>query len=214
MSRHALPPTDAELLAHIAKQDVQAFTALVGRYQSPFLGMALFHGLGRADGEEAVNDAFMKIWRSADKYVQQENVPAKFWLRSLMRYALLDKFRSIKATHENEQSATHFDESGEFDGDGFEVLADTEWTDMSVPEQNMLGLEKRDCFDGCLSELSAAHRKTLELLLVGGQSEDDIAAATGQSLGTVKSRKHYAVGKMQNCVAHCVDGSKGGANHG
>jgi RNA polymerase sigma-70 factor (ECF subfamily) len=174
----------------------------------------LFRGLGRADAEEAVNDAWIKIWDNAHKYVPREGVLAKFWLRSLMRYAVFDKFRDVKNVLKNEESAARVDSDGEFEGDDFHQIADEPWTDMSAPEQTVLGLEKSNCFDGCLSELSEGHRRTLELLFMGGQNESEIAHTTGQTLGTVKSRKHYAVGKMQVCVEHCVDGIKTGVSHG
>lgn len=59
------------------------------------MAMAVANSLSHADCEEAVGDAFLKIWNSASKY-QDLGIDPKYWLRTLMRHALLDKLRTLK----------------------------------------------------------------------------------------------------------------------
>ena len=60
----------------------------------------------------------------------------------------------------------------------------------------------------CMRALSDAHRDTLQRSLIAGHTESFIAKETAQSLGTMKSRKYYAVKKMQACVSDCLAGSR------
>lgn len=197
--------TDAQVLAVIAAGDQNGLKILIERYHRVFTAMAFANSLSRADCEEAVNDAFVKIWHSAGKY-QDVGLEAKYWLRTLMRYALLDKLRAVRR-FQPEQSATQVSSDGEFLEDNFgapDALADRSPTPPDLLEAH----QENACFDACLAELSNAHRDTLQRCLLAGQTEAEIAVDTAQSIGTVKSRKHYAVKKMQLCILECLLGLK------
>jgi RNA polymerase sigma-70 factor (ECF subfamily) len=195
--------TDAQLLARAADGDNQGLTLLITRYHRPFMAMAFANSLSRADSEEAVGDAFVKIWHSAANY-KDHGLDAKYWLRTLMRHALLDKLRSLKR-FAPEQSATRISDDGAFLDDDYGN--DVATVDSAQTPPNLLeALQDTACFDACLGALSEAHRDTLQRCLLAGQTEAEIAHETVQPLGTVKSRKHTAVKKMQLCVADCVSG--------
>lgn len=195
--------TDAQLLARAAEGDNQGLTLLITRYHRPFMAMAFANSLSRADSEEAVGDAFVKIWHSAANY-KDHGLDAKYWLRTLMRHALLDKLRALKR-FAPEQSATRISDDGAFLDDNYGN--DVATVDSAQTPPNLLeALQDTACFDACLGALSEAHRDTLQRCLLAGQTEAEIAHETVQPLGTVKSRKHIAVKKMQLCVANCVSG--------
>jgi RNA polymerase sigma-70 factor (ECF subfamily) len=202
--------TDAQLLALMAAGDPNSLKTLILRYHRVFTAMAFANSLSSADGEEAVNDAFVKIWHSADKY-QDLGLDAKYWLRTLMRHALLDKLRTIKR-FALEESATKVSSDGEFLADRYgddHALADRS----PAPPDVLEALQENACFNACLAALSGSHRDTLQRCLIASQTEAEIAAETAQSIGTVKSRKHYAVKKMQLCVADCLRGAGTGEVH-
>lgn len=203
MSTNLSDLTDAQLLARVAERDNQGLCLLITRYHRTFMAMALANSLSRADSDEAVSDAFIKIWNCAANY-KDHGIDVKYWLRSLMRHTLLDKLRSLKR-FAPEQSATRVSDDGAYlDNDyGTEKGSD----DSAQTPPNLLeALQVTACFDGCLEALSDAHRDTLQRCLLAGQTESQIAHETAQPLGTVKSRKHTAVRKMQICVADCVNG--------
>lgn len=169
------------------------------------MAMALANSLTRADSEEAVSDAFVKIWHSAANY-KDNGLDAKYWLRTLMRYALLDKLRFVKR-FAPEQSATRVSDDGAYLNDDYGAEMAT--IDIfNTPHQHLEVKQETACFDACLESLSETHRDTLQRSLLAGQTEAEIAYQTTQPLGTVKSRKHNAVKKMQRCVADCVSGVK------
>ena len=197
--------SDADLLALVGAGDVAAFKSLITRYHGTFMAMALFNSLSHADCEEAVGDAFLKIWSSASKY-EDLGIDPKYWLRTLMRHALLDKLRTLKRFH-LEQSASKTDAEGDFVSDDYGDSEDATSGVFATPADALETKQANACFGECLQALSDAHRDTLQRSLIAGQAESFIAVETAQSLGTVKSRKHYAVKKMQACVSDCLAGS-------
>ena len=197
--------TDAGLLALICAGDTAAFRALITRYYGSFMAMALANSLSHADSEEAVGDAFLKIWSSASKY-EDFGIDPKYWLRTLMRHALLDKLRTMKRFN-LEQSASQTDTEGDFVSDDYGDSEGFTSGGFMTPVDALETKQANACFDTCLQALSDAHRDTLQRSLIAGQAESFIAIETAQSLGTVKSRKHYAVKKMQTCVSDCLAGN-------
>src|SRR2546430_1740558 len=61
-------PSDAELLTRVGERDREAFETLYGRYVRPVFGLALRRLGDRGHAEDAVQEAFAAIWRSASTY--------------------------------------------------------------------------------------------------------------------------------------------------
>lgn len=167
--------------------------------------MAVANSLSHADSEEAVADAFLKIWTSAVKY-ENLGIDPKYWLRTLMRHSLLDKLRTLKRFNV-EQSVSKINAEGDFASDDYGDSESVEPGSFGTPVEALESKQANACFDACLQALSDVHRDTLQRSLIAGQTESVIAIETAQSPGTVKSRKHYAVKKMQACVTECLAGS-------
>ena len=85
------------------------------------------------------------------------------------------------------------------------------WLGLSEQEAARLEYEHRRCVDTCLPKLSDTHRETLVMLLYEGQTLNDVAKTTGESLGTIKSRQHYALQKMKQCVVRLLQSKSGGS---
>lgn len=208
MTKNTASQSDVELLALISAGDTVAFKALVTRYHGSFTAMAVANSLSRADSEEAVADAFLKIWTSAVNY-ENLGIDPKYWLRTLMRHSLLDKLRTLKR-FDVEQSASKINAEGDFAANDYSDSEGVEPGSFGTPVEALESKQANACFDACLQALSDVHRDTLQRSLIAGQAESVIAIETAQSLGTVKSRKHYAVKKMQACVTECLTGSHPG----
>ena len=198
--------SDTDLIALVGVGNEAAFKALVKKYYQSFKAMAVANSLSHADSEEAIGDAFLKIWGSASKY-EDLGIDPKYWLRTLMRHALLDKLRTLKR-FTPEQSSSKTDMEGNFLTDDYGDAEGITSGSFVTPVNALESKQANECFDACLMALSGAHRDTLQRCLIAGQTELFIAVETDQSLGTVKSRKHYAVKKMQICVSECLAGKR------
>src|SRR5437868_5040164 len=91
----APPPaekSDAELLVRVADRDRQAFEQLYQRYVRSLFGLALRRLRDRQRAEDAVQEAFAAVWRSAASY-RPERGPAAPWLYAVARNAIVDRLR-------------------------------------------------------------------------------------------------------------------------
>jgi RNA polymerase sigma-70 factor (ECF subfamily) len=79
-------PSDAELLARVGDRDREAFELLYGRYIRSVFGLALRRLGDRGHAEDAAQEAFTAIWRSASTY-RPERGAAGGWLYTVARNA-------------------------------------------------------------------------------------------------------------------------------
>src|ERR1700716_1023851 len=83
---------DRELLLRIAEGDRAAFEALYHRYVRPVFGLAVRRVGDRGRAEDAVQETFAAVWRSAHSY-RPERGPAAPWLYAVARNAITDRLR-------------------------------------------------------------------------------------------------------------------------
>src|SRR3954452_13322655 len=85
--------TDADLLVRVADRDRFAFEALYRRYVRSVYGIALRRLRDRQRAEDAVQETFTAVWRSAASY-KPERGPAAPWLYAIARNAIVDRLRA------------------------------------------------------------------------------------------------------------------------
>src|ERR687886_383344 len=84
--------TDSELIQRAGEGDRDAFELLYRRYSRSVFGLAL-RGLGdRGRAEDAVQETFASVWRSARSY-RPERGPGAPWLYAVARNAIVDRSR-------------------------------------------------------------------------------------------------------------------------
>src|SRR5258707_5147416 len=93
-------PSDVDLLVRIADRDREAFELLYDRYVRPVFGLALRRLRDRQRAEDATQETFAAVWRSAQSY-KPERGPAAPSLYTVARNAIVDRQRA-KADHPTE----------------------------------------------------------------------------------------------------------------
>ena len=88
-----LVTTDGELIQRAATGDRSAFEDLYRRYARPVFGLALRRLGDRGRAEDAVQETFASIWRSAGSY-RPERGPGAPWLYAVARNAIVDRARA------------------------------------------------------------------------------------------------------------------------
>src|ERR1700761_9002310 len=91
--RIALVCSDGELIQRTGEGDGDAFEKLYRRYARPVFGLALRRLGDRGRAEEAVQETFASIWRSAGTY-RPERGPGAPWLYGVARNAIVDRSRA------------------------------------------------------------------------------------------------------------------------
>src|ERR1700760_1306232 len=89
---HVEPTTDGDLILRIGTGDRAAFEALYRRYARSVFGLALRRPGARGRAEDAVQETFTSIWRSAPSY-KPERGPGGPWLFAVARNAIVDRGR-------------------------------------------------------------------------------------------------------------------------
>ncbi len=179
MQRVELPqPTDGQLIVRIARGDRGAFDQLYGRYARAVLGLALRRLGDRGRAEDATQDAFVAIWRSARTYDPSRGRGAP-WLYAVARNAITDGLRRTP-----EPVAELEDGPGREPDPSDE--AEAAWTAWRVHR--------------ALEVLPAHERPVIELAYWGGLSQSEIAHRLEVPLGTVKTRTRSALARLADAL--------------
>jgi RNA polymerase sigma-70 factor (ECF subfamily) len=169
-----IQPTDEELLARVAGGDRDAFGDLYRRYARAVLGLALRRLGDRGRAEDAVQEAFASIWRSARSY-RRERGPVAPWLYTVARNAIADRGR-VRIEPPTEPADTPSDSPGPSD------QAEQSWVAWRVHR--------------ALETLPESERSVLELAYWGGLSQSEISDFLGVPLGTVKTRTRSGLRRL------------------
>lgn len=174
VSRSYVPGEDERLLERIAEGDHDAFEILYRRYARPVLALAQrrLGDAGRA--EDALQEAFVSVWRSASTY-RPERGAATAWLYAVARNAIADRGR-----RRQEPPAEPFDQPSSEAGP--DEQAEREWLRWRV--------------HAALEKLAHSERELIVLAYWGGLSQSEIAKRLDIPLGTVKTRTRTALSRL------------------
>src|SRR3954466_1650688 len=84
--------TDSELIQRTGNGDRSAFEKLYKRYARPVFGLAVRRLGDRGRAEDALQETFASVWRSASTY-SPERGPGAPWLYAVARNAIVDRSR-------------------------------------------------------------------------------------------------------------------------
>src|SRR3954463_5609568 len=84
--------SDGDLIGRVARRDANAFEALYRRYSRSVFGLPLRRLGDRMSAEDAVQETFAAIWRSARTYKADRGAGAP-WLYAVARNAIVDRSR-------------------------------------------------------------------------------------------------------------------------
>lgn len=179
---------DEVLLRRVATGDEHALGALYDRW-SPLVFSLCVHILGDDDeAEEAVEETFWQAWRQAGRYDIARGAVST-WLTTIARTRALDRLRATRRRKE-------------------EAMSDLSQTKRTMVEETARRgddpargaevAERRALVRQALLALPTEQREVLELAYFRGLSQTEIAAHTGQPLGTIKTRVRLAMEKLRD----------------
>jgi RNA polymerase sigma-70 factor (ECF subfamily) len=170
--------TDGELLVRVAERDRQAFEVLYHRYVRSMFGLALRRLRDRQRAEDAVQETFAAVWRSAASY-KPERGPAAPWLYAVARNAIVDRLRV------RNEPATEVPE-----------LASAEPGPLDRAESSYVSWRVHRA----LEELPPKEREVVELAYWSGMSQSEVAEYLHIPLGTVKTRTRSALAHLADVL--------------
>lgn len=181
MSRGLAHLSDEALVALVARADEEALAELYDRFGRVAYGLALRIVRDPVLAEDAVQEGFLAVWRSAARFVA-ERAKASTWILTLIHRRAVDLVR-----REQPRRAEPIELVPHDSGD------DTQ-------EEAWLRL-RRTRVQEALKRLPDKQREALELAYYGGFTQSELADRLGEPLGTIKSRMFAGLSSLRELLA-------------
>ena len=176
-------PSPSSLLTAVAGGDERAFATLYTATSGKLFGVIL-RILNRRDwAEEVLQEAYMKLWRSAADYRPEKGAPIT-WMTAIARNSAIDRRRR---------------ERGELSLDA--VPDRDEWPDPdpSPLDWAIAGAEARR-LKACLDELEPPQRDCIVMAMCEGYTHQELAERLDTPLGTIKSWIRRSLARLKDCL--------------
>jgi RNA polymerase sigma-70 factor (ECF subfamily) len=172
--------TDEQLMERLAAGlDDQALSELFDRYQARMYGLAMRVTNDAGLAQDAVQEAFIGIWRNAARY-SETRASVRTWMLSITHHRAVDLIRRRRAT-------TPLPEG--------EVVSAALSTPDVWPEVSRA--VDADSVRAAVATLGDTQREVIELAYFDGLTQLEIADRTGAPLGTVKSRARLGLVQLR-----------------
>src|SRR5262249_43302037 len=175
--------SEEALVALVARGDNAALAALYDRGGRTAFGLAFRLLREERLAEDAVQEAFMTVWRTAAAF-SAERAKATTWILTLVHRRAVDLVR-----REQRRRAEPLD-----DTEGMEDAASP-----SAEDAAWLQFE-RERVQSALRQLPDTQREAIELAYYGGFTQSELAERLGEPLGTIKSRMFAGLARLRELL--------------
>jgi RNA polymerase sigma-70 factor (ECF subfamily) len=172
------PADDERLLERVRARDHQAMTALFDRYGSMVYSVALRVLRDPGHSEDVMQDVFFSLWENPGSFTSSRGSLGA-WLLVVARNRAIDALRRRKPSDPVD-----------------EVVLPAKTNLASEAERNTIMEKVRRVIE----HLPADQQKSLQLAFFEGLSHSEIAAQTGDPLGTVKTRIRSALMSIRKAI--------------
>jgi RNA polymerase sigma factor (sigma-70 family) len=172
--------SDEALVALVARSDDEALGELYDRYSQVAYGLARRILRDTALAEDAVQDAFLAVWRTAGRFVP-ERAQARTWLLTIVHRRAVDLVR-----REERRRA--------------EPLAGPPGERAAEPSEEAWRSLERERVRDAMAKLPDQQREALELAYYGGFTQSELAERLGEPLGTIKSRMFNGLARLRELL--------------
>src|SRR5438874_2701213 len=169
--------SDEAVLALIARSDEQALAELYRRFGRLAYGLALRILRDDALAQDAVQEAFLGVWRAAGRFKAERAKPST-WLLTLVHR------RAVDLVRREERRRTE------------PLQSETEPVGAEATDEAELATE-RETIREALRRLPPEQREAIELAYYGGYTQSELADRLGQPLRTIKSRMFTGLARLR-----------------
>jgi RNA polymerase sigma factor (sigma-70 family) len=175
---------DEALLALAAREDEEALAQLYDRYGRVAYGLAVRIVRDPALAEDAVQEAFLAVWRTAASFRAERAKPST-WILTFVHRRAVDVVR-----REERRRAAPLVEGAE------------EPDERALPADEEIELtDRRRLVQEALRQLPDEQREALELAYYGGLTQSELAERLSVPLGTIKSRMFTGLRRLRDLLA-------------
>lgn len=178
---------DWAVVRQVQAGDVAAYDRLILKYRERLYSVVYNLTSNREDASDLTQDAFIKAFRSINTFKGRSSFFT--WIYRIAVNASLshlkkNRLRRFFSLDEMDESASNS-----------ELLANL--AEKQGTEKSALLHELQEKLNEALQKLSPKHRTVVVLFEIEGLSHQEIADITKTSVGTVRSRLHYAKQQLQ-----------------
>lgn len=182
---HPEEVSDETLMVRVLRDDTVAFGRLYDRHCRVALQTAIAVCHDRHRAEEAVQDAFLSIWRARARY--EANAGSfRGWLLTAVRHRALDFVRHEAAL--KRPQPVHERPAVQIAGS------------VATPLDRLIGASESEALRGFLGRIPAEQAEIIALAFYGGFTHLEIAEHLSLPQGTVKGRMRLGLTKMRRLV--------------
>ncbi len=178
---------DWEVVKRVQAGDVAAFDQLIVKYRERVYSVVYNLCGNREDGADLAQTTFIKAFQSINRFQGQASFFT--WLYRIAVNATLTHLRKNRL-----RTFFSFEKISEEDRSSEVVDA---LTDKTGADRELFVKELQEKLNEALQKLSIKHRMVITLFEIDGLSHNEIAEIMGCSVGTVRSRLHYAKQLLQ-----------------
>jgi RNA polymerase sigma factor (sigma-70 family) len=183
MRKHHAHLSDEALVALVARGDEDALGELYDRMGRIAYGLAVRILRDDRLAEDAVQEAFLAVWRSAVGF-RADRAKASTWILTLVHRRAVDLVR-----REERRRTEPLDEEAGRLQDASEPTDEAAWLRF-----------ERERVQTALKQLPDVQREAIELAYYGGFSQSQLAERLGVPLGTIKSRMFSGLARLREIL--------------
>jgi RNA polymerase sigma-70 factor (ECF subfamily) len=180
---------DLEIVRRVQAGDVAAFDALIVKYRERVFGVIYHLTANREDAADLAQDTFIKAFQSIQRFGGQSSFFT--WLYRIAVNSTLTHLR--KARLRSFLSLETLNSDAPVSKELIDAL-----TDKTGVERDAYVRELQEKLNEAMMKLSIKHRTVVTLYEIDGLGHQEIADVMGCSVGTVRSRLHYAKQLLQS----------------
>ncbi len=186
---------DLLLVERVQNGDVAAYDILVHRYRERLYSVVYNLTSNREDAADLTQEAFIKAFQSINRF--RGNSSFYTWI---YRIAVNNTLSHLKKYRNRKYLSFDNLDNEASQSDIFEAVAAKTKT-----EKATLMKELHEKLNEALQKLSLKHRSVVVLFEIEGMSHEQIAEILKCSVGTVRSRLHYAKQQLKLYLKDFVD---------
>lgn len=175
---------DQRLMRTFAARDPAAADALYRRFAGRIYGLGLVMLGNDAAAQDLVQDTFVKLWRSADRYDRARG-KLETWVLLMARSLAIDAIRRRVVEARTLEHAERPTEADPRPG----------------PDEQAVTLDLTERARRAMSKLPPEQRAALELAYLGGKTSVEISDLEGIPVGTAKTRIRAALLRLRETMA-------------
>jgi RNA polymerase sigma-70 factor (ECF subfamily) len=191
--------SDEKLMISCSQGDTKAFAVLMRRYQARLTRYINRFVKNDDLAQDLTQETFLRVYRSRETYAPKARFAT--WIYRIATNLCHDEFRKRRTSPTislNTSFTVQINEKG--DVESYELYEQLPDDSISPPDVEIEKEEQRKRLRAAIELLSEKHRTVILMHIYNGMEYADIAKQLGCSVGTIKSRMHYAIKSLKQML--------------